>query len=235
MLALDPELLAKPKALDDHQRRTLERHSWAGAELVTRQLPSTRGLSEAIAGHHERLDGTGYPAGLKGNQIGPMARLLAVADVYAAMCSPRPHRPALDPRTSLTDTLMMGEGGGLDSTWAERLLYLSFYPVGAVVELTDGSVGRVVATHPPRNDLHTPARPVVSLLKDARGDWLPAPEPIDLAACEGRAVVRTIPAPSGGNCWRRSTRNGLRRNEPVMSYWQATRHPAPCLLFLRRC
>ncbi|HEY1379309.1 MAG TPA: hypothetical protein VGF55_21075, partial [Gemmataceae bacterium] len=86
------------------------------------------------------------------------------------------------------------EGGGLDSTWAERLLYLSFYPVGAVVELTDGSVARVVATHPPRADLHTPARPVVALLTGPRGDWLPAPEPLDLAACEGRAVVRTLPA-----------------------------------------
>jgi HD-GYP domain-containing protein (c-di-GMP phosphodiesterase class II) len=176
LLGLEPELLAKPKGLDDGQRRTIERHPWAGAELVTRQLPSTRGLSEAIAGHHERLDGTGYPAGLKDGQIGALARLLAVADVYAAMCCPRPHRTALDPRTSLTDTLMMGEGGGLDTTWAERLLYLSFYPVGAVVELTDGSVGRVVATHPPRTDLHTPARPVVNLLTDSRGDWLPAPD-----------------------------------------------------------
>lgn len=194
LLALEPEMMAKPKGLDDGQRRTLERHSWAGAELVTRQLPSTRGLSEAIAGHHERLDGTGYPAGLKANQIGPMARLLAVADVYAAMCCPRPHRSALDPRTALTDTLMFGEGGSLDATWAERLLHLSFYPVGAVVELTDGSVARVVATHPPRTDLHTPARPVVALLKDGRGDWLPAPETLDLAACEGRAIVRTIPA-----------------------------------------
>jgi HD-GYP domain-containing protein (c-di-GMP phosphodiesterase class II) len=194
LLALSPELLSTPKKLDDGQRRTLEKHPWAGAELVTRQLPSTRGLSEGIAGHHERLDGTGYPAGLKNGQIGPMARLLAVADVYSAMCCPRPHRPAIDPRTALTDTLMSGENGGLDPTWAERLLYLSFYPVGAVVELTDGSLARVVATHPPRNDLHTPARPVVALLTDGRGEWLPAPQPLDLAASEGRAIVRTLPA-----------------------------------------
>jgi HD-GYP domain-containing protein (c-di-GMP phosphodiesterase class II) len=194
MIALEPDFLTRHTGIGDEQKRLLERHPWAGAELVTRQLPNTRGLSEAIAGHHERLDGTGYPAGLKDGQIGPMARLLAVADVYAAMCSPRPHRPAMDPRTALTDTLMLGENGGLDTTWAERLLFLSFYPIGSVVELTDGSVARVIATHAPRADLHTPARPVVALLTDNRGEWLPAPMPHDLAACEGRAIVRTLPA-----------------------------------------
>jgi HD-GYP domain-containing protein (c-di-GMP phosphodiesterase class II) len=193
-LALPPTLLAKPNAFDDAERRTLERHPKAGAEIVATVLPSARGLAEAIAAHHERLDGTGYPAGLTDRQINPTARLLAVADVYAAMCCPRPHRAAMDPRTALTDTLMLAESGKLDTTWAERLLYLSFYPVGAVVELTDGSVARVVATHPPRTDLHTPARPIVNLLTDNRGEWLPAPEPLDLAAVEGRAVVRTLPA-----------------------------------------
>jgi HD domain len=194
VLAMKPDTMAKPKKLDDGERRTLEKHPHAGAEMVSRQLPTARGLSEAIAGHHERLDGTGYPGGLKNGQIGPMARLLAVADVYAAMCCPRPHRAALDPRTALTDTLMAGEAGGLDTTWAERLLSLSFYPVGAVVELTDGCIARVVATHAPRTDLQTPAKPVVMLLSDSRGEWLPAPESLDLAACEGRAIVRTIPA-----------------------------------------
>jgi hypothetical protein len=194
LLALPADLVARTGAIDDTQRRLLERHPRAGADLVAQQLPAAAGLADAIAGHHERLDGTGYPSGLRNGQVGQPARLLAVADVYAAQCCPRPHRPAQDPRTALTDTLMLAETGGLDRTWAERLMFLSFYPVGAVVELTDGSVARVVATHPPRADLHTPARPVVALLTDARGQWLPAPETLDLAACEGRAVVRTLPA-----------------------------------------
>jgi hypothetical protein len=194
LLALPPDLLASTGKLNDGQRRQLEGHAHRGAELVGRQLPSTRGISDSIANHHERLDGTGYPAGLKDGKISSLARLLAVADVYAAMCCPRPHRPAIDPRTALTDTLMFGENGGLDPSWAERLLVLSFYPAGSIVELTDGSVARVVATHPPRADLHTPARPVVDLLTDSRGEWLPCPQPLDLAASEGRAVVRTLPA-----------------------------------------
>jgi HD-GYP domain-containing protein (c-di-GMP phosphodiesterase class II) len=194
LLGLPNDLLTAPGPLDDAARRALERHPWEGGELVTRQLPSAGGLAEAITSHHERLDGTGYPAGLRDGQIGPLARLLAVADVYAAQCCARPHRAALDPRTALTDTLLEAERGGLDRTWAERLLHLSFYPVGAVVELTDGSLARVVATHPLRAELHTPARPVVELLSDGRGHWLPTPQALDLAQCEGRAVVRTLPA-----------------------------------------
>src|SRR5262249_44434983 len=194
LLGLPSGLLATAGPLDDAQRRLVERHAWEGAELVTRQLPSAGGLAEAIAGHHERLDGSGYPAGLRDVQVGAVARLLAVADVYAAQCCPRPHRAALDPRTALTDTLLWAERGGLDRTWAEKLLHLSFYPGGSVVEVTDGSRARVVAAHPLRADLQTPARPVVALLTDGRGRWLPAPEPLDLAQCEGRAVVRTLPA-----------------------------------------
>jgi HD-GYP domain-containing protein (c-di-GMP phosphodiesterase class II) len=194
LLGLPADLLATPGPLDDPQWRLLERHPREGADLVARRLASAAGLADAIAQHHERLDGTGYPAGLTDGQVGPLARLLAVADVYAAQCCPRPHRAALDPRTALTDTLMLAERGGLDRNCAEKLLHLSFYPVGSVVELTDGSLARVVAAHPLRADLHTPARPVIELLTDGRGHWLPAPEPLDLAACEGRAVVRTLPA-----------------------------------------
>ena len=107
---------------------------------------------------------------------------------------------------------MLGGGRRARRDWAERLLYLSFYPVGAVVELTDGSVGRVVATHPPRTDLHTPARPVVALLTDAprrlaagrrnRSTWR--------RARAGRSCGRCR-RPSGGSCSRPSIPNGRSR------------------------
>jgi len=52
-----------------------------------------------VTQHHEKWAGGGYPAGLKGEEIDPLARILAVADVYDAMASPRPYRNALDPVT----------------------------------------------------------------------------------------------------------------------------------------
>src|SRR5262249_44114080 len=150
------------------------------------------GVIEAVAEHHERLDGTGYPAGLRANQISSLARLLAVCDTYAAMCSPRPYRAARETRTALTDTLVLAEQRSLDRNHAERLLQLSFYPVGSAVELADGSVGVVVATHLGRRDLHIPARPVVALLTNSDGQPLPVPQHLDLAQCEGHSIVRTL-------------------------------------------
>ena len=145
-----------------------------------------------MRGHHERLDGTGYPGGLRDAHVAPLTRLLAACDVYAALCSPRLHRPARETRTALTDTLLMADQGTLDPREAERLLLLTFYPVGAVVELSNGAIGMVVATHAAPRDLNTPARPVVALLVDGHGRALPTPRHLDLAWSEGHGIVRTL-------------------------------------------
>ena len=194
MLRVPAEILADPGVLDDGRRRRLEAHTRDGAELAACLAPEAHWLIEAAAWHHERLDGTGYPDGLGGHQLAPLTRLLAVCDVYAAQCAARPHRPARDPRTALADTLLLAEQGLLDRAQAEHLLHLSFYPVGAAVELADGAVGVVVATPGPRRDLDNPARPVVALLADARGEALALPRYLDLAHRDGPGIVRTLPA-----------------------------------------
>jgi HD-GYP domain-containing protein (c-di-GMP phosphodiesterase class II) len=198
MVGIPVEVLNKRTALTDEERRTVEGHTRIGATMAAKLLPGASWLIESVAGHHERLDGTGYPAGLREMQIPPLVRLLAVCDVYAALCSPRPHRPAQEPRTALTDTLLLAEKGGLDRHFAERLLQLSFYPVGSVVELADGSVGVVVATNMSRRDLSTPARPVVALLTTPQGQPLPVPRHLDLSHGDGAAIVRTLPPAERG-------------------------------------
>jgi HD-GYP domain-containing protein (c-di-GMP phosphodiesterase class II) len=193
MLSVPGQVLGYAGRLDDAQKRAVEVHPGVGAERLSRALPSAPALAEAAAHHHERLDGTGYPAGLRDMQLGALVRLLAACDVYAALCAPRPHRPALDTRTAVTDTLLLAEQGALDQHHAELLLKLSFYPPGTLVELADGAVGLVVATHPGRRDLNTPARPVVAIVGDARGELLPAPRHVDLAECDGRSILRCLP------------------------------------------
>ncbi len=192
MLRVPAEILAQTVALTDDQKRTIEGHCRAGAELAARLMPAGGWFIEATKGHHERLDGTGYPGGIRDNQIAPLSRLLAVCDVYAALCTTRPHRLARETRTALTDTLLMAEQGALDRFHAEHLLQLSFYPVGSVVELADGAVGVVVACHPGNRELDTHARPVVALFTDSQGQPLPFPHHVDLAQCEGRSIVRSL-------------------------------------------
>ncbi|MFO0800622.1 MAG: HD domain-containing phosphohydrolase [Gemmataceae bacterium] len=194
MLRVRVDLLARAGKLTPAERRELEQHAQYSAELIVRYLPDAAPLAAAVACHHERADGTGYPAGLKGAAIPSLGRLLAAADVYAACCAPRPYRPAGDTRTALTDVLLAAEGGQLDKDFAEYLVALAFYPVGAVVELTDGRVGVVAANHPDRLDPRAPGRPVVAVLADADGALLPRPEHVDLSASARGGILRTLPA-----------------------------------------
>ncbi|MCK7476170.1 MAG: HD domain-containing protein [Candidatus Moduliflexus flocculans] len=87
------ELLSRPGRLSPFEYRLVQVHAEAGYRILSKiQLP--RPLAEIVYQHHERLDGTGYPRGLKGPEILPEARIIAVADIVEAVCSHRPYRPA---------------------------------------------------------------------------------------------------------------------------------------------
>jgi HD-GYP domain-containing protein (c-di-GMP phosphodiesterase class II) len=193
MLRVPAEILTQGDALNDDQRRIVERHPVLGAEIAGRLWPGGGWPVEAIADHHERIDGTGYPSGRGDQHLSPFSRLLAVCDVYAALGSNRPYRQALDSRTALTDTLLLADQGALDRFQAERLLTLSFYPVGSVVEVSDGSVGVVVAVNPCQKGNPHPAKPVVALLTDPHGLPLAIPRHLDLSQDENRSVLRNLP------------------------------------------
>jgi response regulator RpfG family c-di-GMP phosphodiesterase len=192
MLSVSPNVLGKTGPLAPEDWNAIESHPTTGAKLLLEVMPELSPIADAVAMHHERLDGTGYPKAIKERDISSLARLLAVADAYTAMISDRPHREALDPRTAMTDTLMMAEQGRLDKDLAELFLRLSFHPVGTVVELTDGRVAVVVSTHTGRVNLRATTRPVVAVLADAQGVTLPKPEFIDLAGSEYGGVVRAL-------------------------------------------
>ncbi len=194
MLGVPAEVLQNSGPLDSEFRRLVEAHTIVGAQLIAGLLPESPWIADAIAGHHERLDGTGYPDGHRGEALRPLTKLLAVCDVYAAMCCPRPHRPARATRTALADTLLLADQGQLDKTCAEYLLTLSFYPVGSMVELAHGQIGVVVATPSSRSDLSNPARPVVALLTDAKGQPLARPRHLDLSEAEDHSIVRPLSA-----------------------------------------
>jgi HD-GYP domain-containing protein (c-di-GMP phosphodiesterase class II) len=190
MIVVPGAVLARSEPLTADERRVVEAHPKYGAELLLWRFPTLAGpLATAVATHHERADGTGYPNGLHGADLPPLGRLLRVADVYAALGEDRPHRAALDPRAALTEVLLLAEQGQLDRDFAEYLLHLAFYPVGTVIELTDGSVGVVVANHPNRLDPRSPGRPVVALLTDSDAQLLPRARYVDLSATDRGSIV----------------------------------------------
>lgn len=87
------EILACPGKLGEVQRRLVEHHVQAGYEIL-QDMTDPSPVADIVLQHHERMDGSGYPAGLKGDEICLEARILAVADTSEAMSSDRPYRPA---------------------------------------------------------------------------------------------------------------------------------------------
>ncbi len=93
MISLPLKILSKPGKVTDIEFERLKTHTKLGADIV-RKADFSPAIVDMVLHHHERLDGTGYPDGLKREEIGLEAMCLAVADVVEAMSSDRPHRPA---------------------------------------------------------------------------------------------------------------------------------------------
>lgn len=93
-LAIPVELLVKPKRLTPLEYSVIQTHAQAGAEIL-KGVSFPWPILEIVSQHHERLDGSGYPFGLKGEEICLEVRIVAVADVFEAMSSHRPYRPSM--------------------------------------------------------------------------------------------------------------------------------------------
>ena len=101
-VAIPPSLLAKPARLTEAEAALMRTHVEEGCKLLA-DVNFGAPIAEIVFEHHERSDGSGYPRGLKGEEILLEARILAVADVVEAMCSPRPHRPALGMEAAISE------------------------------------------------------------------------------------------------------------------------------------
>jgi HD-GYP domain-containing protein (c-di-GMP phosphodiesterase class II) len=119
-LSVPVEILRKPGRLTPTELAEVQRHPAAGARLIE-PLPALRSLLPAILYHHERWDGTGYPTGRRADSIPVEARILAVADAFDAMTSPRPYSQALSSEDALAEVERCA-GTQFDPTIAETFL-----------------------------------------------------------------------------------------------------------------
>jgi len=101
-LSVPAEILSKPTKLTDIEYALIKEHPRRGYELL-RDVESPWPLAQIVLQHHERLDGSGYPEGRKGDEIFLEARIMAVADVVEAMASHRPYRPGLGLKAALEE------------------------------------------------------------------------------------------------------------------------------------
>ncbi len=112
-LGVPNSVLSKPGSLTPEEFEQVRSHPGTGKELL-RDVSFLRDIVPLVYAHHERLDGTGYPQGLKDHEVSVEARVLAVADAYDAMTSERPYRSALEPASAIRE-LERGAGTQFDS------------------------------------------------------------------------------------------------------------------------
>ncbi|MGD8717359.1 MAG: PAS domain S-box protein [Candidatus Zixiibacteriota bacterium] len=101
-ISIPAEILSTPRVLSETERGFIERHPRVGSDIL-RNVEFPWPVADIVLQHHERLDGSGYPLGLTGDDILTEARILSVADVVEAMSSHRPYRPRLDEGESLAE------------------------------------------------------------------------------------------------------------------------------------
>ena len=108
-ISVPAEILSKPGRLTQNEFELIKVHAQAGHDVL-QTVAFEQPVARMVLQHHERLDGSGYPDGLSGDDILPGARVMAVADVYEAMTSHRPYRPGLPKEAALAE---LRDGAGL--------------------------------------------------------------------------------------------------------------------------
>jgi PAS domain S-box-containing protein/putative nucleotidyltransferase with HDIG domain len=121
-LSIPAEILSKPTKLTNLEFSLIKEHSQIGYEML-KNVESPWPLAQIVYQHHERMDGSGYPRNLKGDEILMEARIMAVADVVEAMASHRPYRPSLGIDAALVE-IEKNKGTQYDNTVADACLRL---------------------------------------------------------------------------------------------------------------
>lgn len=170
-LMIPKNIIEKPSALTPEEFNLMKTHTLRGYNILRTKEGIEKKIQLAAIMHHERCDGSGYPLGIKADQIDEFAKILAIADVYEAMTSPRVYRKPKCPfeviRIFETDGLALYDPGFL-MTFMENITqsYL-----GNRVRLTDGTVGTIIYINK-----NAYSRPMIQVDNDTYIDLYKKPE-----------------------------------------------------------
>ena len=159
-------ILNKPGALTEHEFAVMKQHVTHGTCI----LQQTQIEEDALcvpAHHHERLDGTGYPEGLKGEQISRFGQMAAVLDIYDALTSERCYKTALPPTHALRKLLEWSPHYVKKELVEQFIAHVGIYPLGTLVRLRSGFLG-VVISPGDKGLLYPVVRAVYNTRKGAR-------------------------------------------------------------------
>ena len=157
---LDYASINNDSALNEQTRKLIEEHPTKGYEYLKENIDINAHIRQMVYQHHEWLNGSGYPLGLKGDEISEYAKVIAIVDMYDALTSDRPFRKALDPQEA-NERMLAASIEQLDPELVKKFVKIIIpYPVGTVVKLTNGEIGVVTEI-----DIDYPLRPKVKVVK----------------------------------------------------------------------
>lgn len=172
-IKLPNELLLKSGRLTSEEFETVKSHVQIALEILKETPDLHPDILLAIAQHHEREDGSGYPAGLSGNEISFFGRMSAIVDSFAALTNPRSYAEAM-PAYEALQSLINFNPGLYQATMVEQFIQaIGVFPVGSMVELSSGEVAVVISHSKVRR-----LKPRVLIISDS--NKLPSPQPITL-------------------------------------------------------
>lgn len=158
MVRIDPAILNKPTKLNEAEKKEMQNHTQHGYNLLKNVAGINEGVRLAALQHHEKMDGSGYPLGIKGDKIHPYARLVAVADIFHAMTLKRSYRDSISPYLVL-EQIESESFGKLDPVYVRTFIEKATrFHNGMVVRLSNGRLGEIVFT-----DRNNPTRPLISV------------------------------------------------------------------------
>jgi HD-GYP domain-containing protein (c-di-GMP phosphodiesterase class II) len=192
-LRVPNEILAKRDRLTPNEFHVAKQHVEHSVEILRSTPGLPHQLPELARLHHERHDGSGYPKGLKGKDIGMIGSIAAIIDTFDALTARRPYAEPVSPSTALS-MLYKWRGTFFDAALVEQFIRcIGIFPLGSVVELNSGEVGIVIA-----QNIEKRLQPRVMVIRDAAGNPLKPQKLLDLsrepkiAAGEIYRIKRTL-------------------------------------------
>jgi HD-GYP domain-containing protein (c-di-GMP phosphodiesterase class II) len=189
------EVLNKRGALTESEFAIIKGHPEAGHRMLMESRAVDPTTMDVALHHHEKVNGTGYPHGLRGDAISLPARMGAVCDVYDAITSNRPYKLGWDPARSVHSMAQWSREGHFDEAVFQAFVKsIGIYPIGSLVRLESGRLGVIVDQSP--RSLLTPMVKAILVVATRKAC---APELVDLSApgCGDRIVSREAPAAWG--------------------------------------
>ncbi len=181
------------KRLSEYEFFQIKKHPIYTAEMLERMTGIPSMVPVVVYQVHERPNGLGYPRGRTGDRIHLFARILAVADTYAALTESRPYRAPLAPYAAMECLIKLAKSRDVDPEVVRALLkVMNLFPIGSLVALSDGSVAQVIRRN---GDNYT--LPIIRVIQDSFGD--PVPNGIDEAIIDltqsDLKITQALPTP----------------------------------------